>query len=268
MRQPFSRRLIYPLLFALLISAGRGAAEPLPTVRFGYLEETGSALILIAAANGLFPKEGVAVHAIPFRDSASGLAALATGKIDAGGFAVEETLRAIARGDQVRIIAGGGTDSTETILDEVDASVRQEREERGIVVAAGGRKGLDKETLVALATALIKADVMLQNRPSQAWGSIPGYRPGKERSFRFDPDPDYWRLSGIWQRHGLQRDGMPRDFLADRVYEEIYCDALEGLTQGDGEVDPTVKKLAQKAVCPPDCCPTGKKKRTTKGGSQ
>ncbi|WP_136513184.1 ABC transporter substrate-binding protein [Geomonas edaphica] len=267
MRRLFSYVVLAALaLIALAVKPAPAHAE---VVRLGCLDETGSALVLLADAAAIFREEGVEVKPVRFNSSASGLAALAAGKLDVGAFAVGETLKAIARGDRIRIIAGGGSESSGSLLDEVDASARQEREERGIVVMTAERPGApDKETLGKLVSALIKADLLLQSQPVRAWSSIARQRPGRGSDFRFDPDPDYWRLASIWKRLDLQAPGMARSFLADHVYDEIYCDALHDLREGEGESNPVLKKLAEKAVCPPDCCPTGKKKRTDKGGSQ
>ncbi|BCG47687.1 hypothetical protein GEOBRER4_n2529 [Citrifermentans bremense] len=266
--RPFALASIVAVLLAICLAARPGIAEAASPVRFGYLDQPGSALFLLADAASLFKREGVDVVPVRFADSASGLAALGKGKLDAGCFAADQALQAIARGAAIRIIAGGGTDHSASVLDEVDASARLEREGSGILVAAAEGAGApDRETLGKVVTALIKAHVLLQNNPADAWGRIPHRRPGKGEEFRFDPDPDYWRLAQIWKRLDLQQPAMPRGFLADHVYDEIYCDALGDLNDGEGEPDPVLKQLAGKAVCPPDCCPTGKKKRTDKGGT-
>jgi hypothetical protein len=253
-------------LLTLTLMAGPGyAAQPLAVVRFGYLEQTGSALFLIAKAHRLFRAEGLDLVPVRFRDSASGEEALVAGRIDAGAFEVGTILDAIGNGHPLRIIAGGGVDASAGLLEELDA----EREDRGIVIVAGeGPRALDKTTLVKITSALIKADLMLQNHPAKAWSTIARHRPGKQRSFRFDPNPDYWHLADLWKRHGLQAREMPRDFLANHVYEEIYCDALDRLVLGDGTDDPALQKLVSKAVCVPNCCPANTGKLfTIKGGS-
>ncbi|MBJ6749492.1 ABC transporter substrate-binding protein [Geomonas anaerohicana] len=262
--------LLLILSLALLAVGVRpDSARAAAVIRLGYLDDPGSALVLLADAGNLFKEEGLEVKPVRFKDSAGGLASLAAGKVDVGAFAVRETLMAIARGDRLRIIAGGGTDRTGSLLDEVDASARLEREDRGIVVILSDLPGApDKETLAKLVSTLIKADLLLHNHPDRAWSSIARHRPAEGRNFSFDPDPDYYRLAGIWKRLDLQAPNMERSFLADHVYDEIYCDALHDLREGEGEADPVLKKLADKAVCPPDCCPTGKKKRNDKGGSQ
>ncbi|QXE91410.1 ABC transporter substrate-binding protein [Geomonas subterranea] len=248
-------------LALLAIGVKPDSAQAAAAIRLGYLDDPGSALVLLAEAGSLFKEEGLEVKTVRFDDSAAGLAALVAGKVDVGAFRVADTLKAIARGNRLRIIAGGGTDRTGSLLDEVDTSGRLEREERGIVVTSADLPGApDKETLAKLVSALIKADLLLHNHPARAWSSIPSHRPREGRYFRFDPDPDYYRLADIWKRLDLQAPGMARSFLADHVYDEIYCDALHDLKEGEGESDPVLKKLADKAVCPPDCCPTGKKK--------
>ncbi|MBU5613243.1 ABC transporter substrate-binding protein [Geomonas azotofigens] len=261
--------LLIVSLALLAVGVKPDSARAAAAIRLGFLDDPGSALVLLADAGSLFKEEGLEVKLVRFNDSASGLASLAAGKVDVGAFAVGETLKAIAKGHQLRIIAGGGTDRTGSLLDEVDASARLEREDRGVVVSLPDLPGAPgKETLAKLVSALIKADLLLHNHPARAWNSIAHQRPTKGRDFRFDPDPDYYRLADIWKRLDLQAPSMARSFLADHIYDEIYCDALHDLRDGEGEPDPVLKKLADKAVCPPDCCPTGKKKRNDKGGSQ
>ena len=266
--RPLVCAIVTAALLAFGLAAGPGVAQASPALRFGYLDQPGSALFLLADAALLFKSEGVEVVPVRFADNASGLAALTNGKLDAGCFEADQTLQAIAGGASIRIIAGGGSDRFVSVLDEVDASALLEREGRGIVVAAADGAGApNAETLGKVVTALIKAHVLLQNGPAEAWGRIPHSRPNKGEEFRFDPDPDYWRLAQIWKRLDLQQPAMVRSFLADHVYDEIYCDALGDMNEGEGEPDPVLKQLASKAVCPPDCCPTGKTKRTDKGGS-
>jgi hypothetical protein len=51
---------------------------------------------------------------------------------------------------------------------------------------------------------------------------------------------------------------MKRDFLANHVYEEIYCDALDRLLLG--HIDPILQQLFSKAICTPNCCPASASK--------
>jgi hypothetical protein len=89
-------------------------------------------------------------------------------------------------------------------------------------------------------------------QPPQTASSSPANR--LNSVIHFDPNPDYWRLERIWRSLGLQGAAMKRDFLANHVYEEIYCDALDRLLDGSSD-DPVYKALSSKAVCTPDCCP-------------
>jgi hypothetical protein len=258
-------------LLTLIFLSVPAAAHAAQTIRLGYLEQPGSALCLLAAANGFFREADLEVALIPYHDSASGHADLAAGKLAAGAFAVGETLQAIAAGGKLRIIAGGGAEKATGLLDELDASARQEEADRGIVLVAGeGTQALDKDSLVKLVGGLVRADLLLQSNPSLGWSKLGSYPHWRDRPVHFDPSPDYWRLVELWKRHGLQGKGMPRSFLADHVYEEIYCDALDDLADGAGGDNPALKKLVSKAGCLPDCCPEKKPKKQldTEGGTR
>lgn len=251
MRPPI-RQLLAALLLLLAVMLGSltipaGAATP-QIVRLGYLDQPGSALCRIAAAQGHFREEGLQVELVRFADSASGLSALQAGRLDVGVFAIAETLRVIATGTGFRIIAGGGTQAFNNPLVELDDTLRAENEGRGIVVlTAAGGPATGKETLVRLTAALIRAyrtqRLHLQTGPASL-----------DRSVHFDPNPDYYRLERIWRGLGLQDSALPRDYLASHVYEEIYCDALDRLRDNAAD-DLVYQELSGKAVCTPDCCP-------------
>jgi len=257
------------VLAALFVLVGNAQAQPMRSLRLGYLERSGSALCLLAAAHGFFREEGLEVALIPFPDTASGEAALVAGKIDLGAFAVGATLQAVAGGRKFRIITGGGTEQSSGLLDELDPSAQQGLDDRGIVVVAGeGTDALDKTCLIKLAAALIKADLLLENKPSRAWSGIVGYRPETGQLVHFNPNPDYWHLAEVWKRLGLQAKEMPRDYLSNHVYEEIYCDALDRLVLAQGADDPALQKLVHKAICVPNCCPANSGKLLAiQGGS-
>lgn len=252
--------LLGVILLLLNLTAAADASSQSPPLRLGYLEHPGSALCLVAGSKGFFRAEGARVRLIRFRDTESGLAALAAGEIDAGAFAVGETLRQIAEGKELRIIAGGGTVRGANPLADLDEAATLEQESGGIVVAvAAPPRAPGKEVLVRLVTALIRAYQSLQKEPG-------GVGHG---AVHFDPNPDYRRIERLWRFHDLQGEKRPRDFLANHVYEEIYCDALDRLIDRTGTKDGVLQKLFSEAVCVPDCCPPDTKKRDkNKGGSR
>jgi hypothetical protein len=233
------------------VSAPVFAAET-RIIRFGYLDHPGSALCRIAAAQGHFSEEGLQVELIGFADSDKGLAALEKGAIDVGAFNIAASLRAIAGGKGFRIIVGGGTPMQENPLAELDNSLQAENEGQGIVVMIPPAwPSAGKETITRLTVALIRAYRTHRQQPRAA-SPAPGKR--LDWAVHYDPNPDYWRLERIWCSLGLQDSAVKRDFLANHVYEEIYCDALDRLLDGSPD-DQVFKDLSSKAVCTPDCCP-------------
>jgi hypothetical protein len=221
-------------------------------LRLGYLDSPGSALCRIAAQKGHFREEGLQVELVKYTDSGKGLEALETGVIDVGVFAVGDSLQAIAGGKSFRIIAGGGTPIKDTPLAELDREFQTENESRGVLVLIPPTwPNAEKGTIIQLTAAWIRAYRSQQQQLSASSG-----RSGKQ--VHFDPNPDYWRLERIWHSLGLQDAAMKRDFLANHVYEEIYCDALDRLLLG--HIDPILQQLFSKAICTPNCCPASSAK--------
>jgi hypothetical protein len=251
-----------------LASAVSGLAAQTP-LRLGYLDNPGSALCRIAATYGHFREEGLRVKLVRFTDSAAGLGALETGAIDAGAFSVGTALTEIAHGKELRIIAGGGTPAATDHLGGQDEAIQQNLDRTGIVVLVpANRPAAEKGTIISLTAALIRAHCTLQQQSASA-------RQATLRNFsqstavpdiHFDPNPDYWRMLRIWQGLGLQDTAMASDFLANHVYEEIYCDALDRLLIGP--IDSALQSLFSKAVCTPNCCPANSGRLfTLQGGS-
>jgi hypothetical protein len=227
-------------------------------IRFGYLDHPGSALCRIAAEKGHFREEGLQVELVRFSDSGKGLAALESGGIDFGAFAVVDSLRAISGGKAFRIIAGGGTSGHDNPLAELDEALSAEIESQGIVVLIPPSwPNAEKGILTQLTAALIRAYRTNLQHPHAA-SSPPASR--LDNTVYFDPNPDYWRLERIWRFLGLQNVAMKRDYLSNHVYEEIYCDALDRLLDNSAD-DQVLKNLSSKAVCTPDCCPASASKK-------
>lgn len=239
-------------------------ASTYPKVRLGYLEHPGSALCLVAESQGYFREEGLNVELVTFANSTKGLAALESGQIDVGAFPTSETLRAIAKGKGFRVITGGGTPLQDNLLAELDDTLKAETESRGIVVSLSPAwQNSKKEEIVKLAAALIRA----YRTHLQAYTDPLTPSKRLDKAIHFDPNPDYWRLERIWRSLGLQDATMHRDFLANHVYEEIYCDALDRLLD-DAADDPVFKDLSSKAVCTPNCCPVKETKSNRNQGGK
>ncbi|KAB0668723.1 hypothetical protein F6V30_15425 [Oryzomonas sagensis] len=252
------RRIAAPPLMAvlLLVSGVMPCRAAGKIFRLGYLDHPGSALCRVAATYGHFREEGLQVKLVKFQDTAGGLAALEAGSIDAGAFMVGEALGQIAKGKEFRIIAGGGTPADAGPLANLDESAQREQERRGIVVLVpAGRPAAEKGTIIGLTAALIRAHRTLhQQPPAVRQATLQKLAQGTVApNIHFDPNPDYWRMLRIWQGLGLQDAAMPGDFLANHVYEEIYCDALDRLLMGP--MDPVLHDLFSRAVCTPNCCP-------------
>lgn len=242
------------LIFALNLLAGMVLFFTTPleastarTVRLGYLDTPGSALCRIAAAKGHFREEGVQVVLVKFSESSKGLEALESGAIDVGAFSAGDSLRAIAGGKNFRIIAGGGTPIPDSPLAELNDTLLAENESRGVLMLIPPSwPNAEKGTIIQLTAALIRAYRTHQQQISSS--------PSRSvKQLHFDPNPDYWRLERIWHALKLQDAVMKRDYLANHVYEEIYCDALDRLLLGP--IDAILQQLYSKAVCTPNCCP-------------
>jgi hypothetical protein len=245
------------LMVALLLTrAVPGIAIEERLFRLGYLDNPGSGLCRIAALKGHFSAEGLKVELIRFSDSRSGLAALGQGAIDGGAFHVGEGLRAIARDKGFRIIAGGGIPLATGPLAELDSRVQQESDLFATVVfiPAIGSSG-EKENLTRLTAALIRAYRSSRMEPDLQRETSAG---PDQTITRFDPSPEYYHLERLWHQLALQSPDMSRGFLADHVYEEIYCDALDRLLDRSPE-DTLFKELSARAICVPDCCPKNRK---------
>lgn len=242
------------LVGLLLVTADISMASALQTIRLGYLDNPGSGLCRIAAAEGHFRTEGVSVELVRYDSSTAGLAALDAGSIDVGAFAVGDILQEIAGGKGFRIVAGGGTPVNDSLLTDLDDSLLVEAEKRGVVlVIASTWPAAQKGTIIQFTAALVRAYRTQQNRLNTDTGAKTGIDKTGQISYHFDPNPDYWRLDRLWRLLGLQQTAMKRDFLANHVYEEIYCDSLDRLLLGD--IDPILQQLFSKAICTPNCCP-------------
>lgn len=91
-------------LLALALAATAGHAGE--AVRLGYLPVTGHAKFFVAKEQGFFAKEGLDVELVEFVNSADGINAVRADKIDVGAFGTTAPLAHIAKGADLRIIAG------------------------------------------------------------------------------------------------------------------------------------------------------------------
>ncbi len=265
------RRLLIFLTLGTLLCGTANAGQRSFQLRFGYLDDPGSAPVLLAAEHGYFKRERLSVTLVKFDSVDKGVAALAAGKIEAGAFPAGDVLRTIAGSGDLQIVAGGGTPMPGELLAELDRSAQSELRAREMVtVINSGKTAGTKETATRLVKALIRAHQQLQQHETKSLQSIKHHLshqplPG---AYRFDPNPDYYRFAATWEDLGLQKPGMRRDHLNSHVYEEIYCDALDRALDEDPQNE-VLQKLSSVAVCIPDCCPDAKKRKnkTSKGAT-
>jgi len=103
-------------------------------IRVGYLPVTGHAKIFIAKEKGFFSEEKIDAELVEFINSADGLTALRSGKIDVGAFGTTAPLVHIGQGADLRIIGGiMGEDAAIVTRPELAQSIRS-------VVDLKGRK--------------------------------------------------------------------------------------------------------------------------------
>ncbi|MDR1936391.1 MAG: ABC transporter substrate-binding protein [Candidatus Accumulibacter sp.] len=118
---------------ALLAAAGSAAAEP---VRVGYLPAIGHAKYFIAYEQGFFKKENLDVELIEFQNSADGINAVISGKLDTGSFSTPAPLLFYSKGSDIKIVGGiMGQDGSVIVKPERAAEIRSIPDLRGKKVA-------------------------------------------------------------------------------------------------------------------------------------
>ncbi|MDR1367483.1 MAG: ABC transporter substrate-binding protein [Candidatus Accumulibacter sp.] len=90
---------------AVLFSAAVGSATA-ESVRVGYLPAIGHAKYFIAYEQGFFKKEKLDVDLVEFQNSADGISAVVSGKLDTGSFSTPAPLLFYSRGSDIRIVGG------------------------------------------------------------------------------------------------------------------------------------------------------------------
>jgi NitT/TauT family transport system substrate-binding protein len=93
----------------LVVTASAGQA-PVATLRLGVVASVSDAGFFIAAEQGYFAEQRLAIEFVPFRSAADMIAPLGVGQLEIGGGAVSAGLfNALARGVDLRIVADKGT---------------------------------------------------------------------------------------------------------------------------------------------------------------
>lgn len=262
------RALAVHAVLSVVLCGVAAASQQGKSLRVGYLDASGSALVLVAETRGYFDREGLSVALVRYTRSIDLLNALVSGRIEAGTLSAEEALRAVSSGKEFRVIAGGGTPKgAEELLKELDPSLPAQLRASEIVMV--GTDKLDKITAIRTVAALIRAHVDLSHNEPATWQTIGRKltQAPEAGSLRFDPNPDFYRFESLWVELKLQRSRMTRDYLARHVDEEVYCDALDRLLDAGDLDDPVLRQLSRTALCIPDCCPNNSGTLTTlKGG--
>ncbi|MDR1396514.1 MAG: ABC transporter substrate-binding protein [Desulfarculales bacterium] len=132
------KKWVYWAILAILIPAGADyvQAGEATNLKVGYLPASGHGKIFVAYERGYFKEEGFDAELISFINSADGIAAIRSGKIDVGGFGTVAPLLQISTGADLRIIGGlMGTDSAILAMGEKADSIKTVSDLRGLRVA-------------------------------------------------------------------------------------------------------------------------------------
>jgi NitT/TauT family transport system substrate-binding protein len=117
-------RLLRASLAALTLAVSTGVAHA-EKLAVGYLPVTGHAKFFVAQERGFFKQEGLEVELVEFVNSADGLHAVVSSKLDIGAFGTTAPLVHYARGADLKIIGGiMGEDAAIIVKPENAASVR------------------------------------------------------------------------------------------------------------------------------------------------
>ncbi|MDR1276114.1 MAG: ABC transporter substrate-binding protein [Candidatus Accumulibacter sp.] len=133
--------------------AGSAAAE---AVRVGYLPAIGHAKYFIAYEQGFFKKENLDVELVEFQNSADGINAVISGKLDTGSFSTPAPLLFYSRGSDIRIVGGiMGQDGSVVIRPDRADKIRSIADLRGKKVATVRLASSDAVLRAALKEAKI-----------------------------------------------------------------------------------------------------------------
>ncbi|MDR2160586.1 MAG: ABC transporter substrate-binding protein [Desulfovibrio sp.] len=132
------RQILVQILAAvfLLAAAGSAVAAGGTDIKIGYLPATGHGKLFIAQERGFFAEEGLKAELIGFINSADGIAAIRSGKVDVGGFGTVAPLLQISTGADLRIIGGlMGEDTSIITTAEISPKVKTLADLKGKKVA-------------------------------------------------------------------------------------------------------------------------------------
>jgi NitT/TauT family transport system substrate-binding protein len=149
-----SSRLAGFVSAAVLYAAAGGAlAEPL---KVGYLPAIGHAKYFIAYEQGFFKEEKLDVELAEFQNSADGINAVISGKLDTGSFSTPAPLLFYSKGSDIRIVGGiMGQDGSVIVKPERAGDIRSIADLRGKKVATVRLASSDAVLRAALKEAKI-----------------------------------------------------------------------------------------------------------------
>jgi NitT/TauT family transport system substrate-binding protein len=124
------------VLLALVLPPAPAAAQEKVKASIGYYPVTGHAKFFVAKEQGFFEQENLDIELIEFQNSADGLAALRSGKVDVGAFGTIAPLLHISKDADIRIIGGVmGEDSYLVVKPETAGEIKAIGDLRGRKVA-------------------------------------------------------------------------------------------------------------------------------------
>ncbi|THF65246.1 ABC transporter substrate-binding protein [Pseudothauera rhizosphaerae] len=228
------RRACYAL--ALVLALGGSTAAAADTLKVGFLPISTHGKFMIAQEKGFYAQEGLEVELIEFHNSADGLHALTSNKIDVGAFGTSAPLIHISKGADIKIIGGITSGGSSFIArPEVAATIKTPADLKGKKIATVRLSTVDAILRGALQDAGLdwKKDVEifeLKNAPAVT---------AAVKSGQVD-------VGATWGPHDLraEKEGMKIVFYSHELYpSHVCCRLIVG-----GKADPVVSEKFLRAI--------------------
>lgn len=255
-------RTVLLLLFIIpqMTGAVFGAENTLLPLRIAYLDDPGSAPILLAAGGEEFRDAGLRPTLIRVESPAAAWELLGSGQTDVVAVDALSALEGISRDGRLALFSGSGHLGERQGEGDVPPA-------RIVLVALRERLVRERRLFNPVVEALVRGYCRLVRQPDSLPPVLGTLRNGaglQGNVLLIDPDPGYDGLARIWKERALQRQGQPRDYLSSHVNEEYYCDSLYLLLDRSPN-DPELRQLLNRAVCVPNCCTPYTASLTTQG---
>lgn len=235
-----------------MAGAALGAEDALLPLRIAYLDDPGSAPILLAAGGAKFREAGLVPTLIRVESAGAAWLLLHNGQADVVAVDALSALDEISRDGRLALFSGSGhlgeRQPEDGVVDAPPARI--------VLVALRERLVRERLLFNPVVEALVRAYCHSIRWPDSllpVLATLHDGSGGKGRMLKVDPNPGYDGLARIWKERGLQRLGQPRDYLSSHVNEEYYCDSLYLLLDRAPD-DPDLRQLLHRAVCVPSCC--------------